>query len=175
MVLPKSPSLRLSESKGLTRIGKGMFTSLVSGKGQNRDGKRKFKGQNCDGSSRALLGEPTPRAARSPPSAPPVNTFQKVHWTRATCTSTWSASQMVSPLVCCSHATPARTHASSRLSCPGAADVSASLWEGPCDRERKKLVAGQQAQKKELVLKHLNALKTFDEVRDSFVAVTPAG
>ena len=100
MVLPKSPSLRLSESKGLTRIGKGMFTSLVSGKGQNRDGKRKFKGQNCDGSSRALLGEPSPRAARSPPSAPPVNTFQKVHWTRATCTSTRSASQMVSPLVC---------------------------------------------------------------------------
>ena len=43
------------------------------------------------------------------------------------------------------------------------------------DRERKKLVASQQAQKKELELKHLNALKTFDEVRDSFVAVTPAG
>jgi hypothetical protein len=30
-------------------------------------------------------------------------------------------------------------------------------------------VASQQAQKKELELKHLNALKTFDEVRDSFV------
>ena len=33
-------------------------------------------------------------------------------------------------------------------------------------------MATQQAQKKELELKHLNALKTFDEVHDSFVAVT---
>ena len=69
---------QISESK--KRDGKGMFTSLVAGKGkgQNRDGKRKFKGQNCDGKGKftSLLGEPTPRAARSPPSAPPVNTFR---------------------------------------------------------------------------------------------------
>jgi hypothetical protein len=70
-VRSKSLSLRLSEGKDQDRHGKGELTSLVAGKG---------KGQNSDGKAgkfTTLLCQLTPRAAQSPPPAPPVNTFRQ--------------------------------------------------------------------------------------------------
>jgi hypothetical protein len=104
-----------------------------NGKSQNRDGKGKFKGQNYYGKGKftSLLSEPTPRTARSPPSAPPVNTFAS---SLDVDVERFKNGQSLGVLLARGSA---RTHASSRLSCPGAADVSASVWEAECRFNRR--------------------------------------
>ena len=148
--------MRLSEGKGPGQNrGKGKFRSLVAGKGkgQNRDGRA--------GKFTTLLCEPTPRAAQSPPSAPPVNTFRS---SLDVDVERFTNGQSLGVL--------GRTrHPLALTQVRGSAAQVLPTFLLPFgkarDRERKKLVA-------ELELKHLNTLKTFDEVRDSFGAVTPA-